>query len=164
MDKKRLVPIRADSWTEKDPFRSSRSEDVKNRSVPIWGWKRRCSASVFLRFLRFCDIFWREGAVKGRWNGRKLAKNRCNFKKNAFFYPCKQVIINVIKNKSKIIEKSLKKCWMEIKKSYLCTRKTTGTAVKKRERLFSEVLWTNDPSKVWKVRVQEYEKNNLINF
>ena len=26
---------------------------------------------------------------------------------------------------------------------------------------WAEVLWTNDPSKVWKVRVQEYEKTTL---
>ena len=51
-----------------------------------------------------------------------------------------------------------------MKSVYLCTRKTRGTVQNDKERVFAKVLWENDPSKVWKVRVQEYEKERTLSI
>ena len=43
-----------------------------------------------------------------------------------------------MRNKIKIIENFSKKVLCEIKKSYLCTRKTTGNGVERKERGFAK--------------------------
>ena len=126
--------------------------------------KKRCENShVFWMNLWFCDIFYCGMYQKRAKKGVRMRKKRGFFSENAKRFCCNHKIANEIKIKWKIIKFFLQKVLCEIKKSYLCTRKTTGNGAGRKGRGFAKVLWKNDPSKVWKVRVREYEKTNHNN-
>ena len=90
--------------------------------------KKTCwNRSVFRSFFGFCDIFPSEPVLKWSKKGEKRRKNVIKLHKSEYFLLCKTLAISQNKNNSKKVKKSLKKSWRERKKSYLCTRKTTGT-------------------------------------
>ena len=69
--------------------------------------------------------------------------------KSSFFCICNRVVFSEMKNKWKISEKSWKNSWRERKKSYLCTRKTTGTTVNGKMEV------------VWRSSLNEWSKQSL---
>ena len=115
------------------------------------------SISVFRRLSWFCDIFRRFLCLKSVKRRDFLGKRRKScvfFWKNRLVTPC----VATHKRKSGFfLKKVFKKCCMKEKSCTFALAKRRGTVLNEK-REFLQVLWTNDPSKVWKVRVQEYEK------
>ena len=90
--------------------------------------KKPCwNRSVFRSFFGFRDIFSSKSVLKWSKKGEKRRKNVIKLHKFEHFSLCKILAISRNKNNSKKVKKSLQKSWRERKKSYLCTRKTTGT-------------------------------------
>ena len=121
------------------------------RRIPatVRGGMRICSLSVFPWFRLFCDIFWRDNAVEGRESVRNGVIICQNSVKSPVFCICNSVVFSEMKNKWKINEKSWKNSWRERKKSYLCTRKTTGTTVNEEMEV------------VWRSSLNEWSKQSL---
>ena len=138
------------------------SSDFRRVPSVVRGEIRICSLSVFPWFPLFCDIFCVEIALEGRENVRKWGINCQDSVKSSVFCICNRVVFSEMKNKWKINEKSLKNSWRERKKSYLCTRKTTGTTVNGR----MEVVWRSSLIEWSKQSLKGKEvqkKKNLIN-